>query len=171
MPKSVRQRDVEHLARELKNQISGGVRFDEFSRVLYSTDASIYQMMPIGVVLPRSVDDVLALVDLAKREGMALLPRGAGTSLSGQAINHAIVVDFSKYMDRLIEVDPDEGWARVEPGIVLHALNQQVSRYGLHFAPDPTTANRSTIGGAIGNNSCGTHSILYGKTLDHVLEL
>ena len=166
-----KQQEAEGLARELKKQVSGEVRFDEFSRVLYSTDASIYQMMPVGVVVPRNTDDVLAVVDLAKREQIALLPRGGGTSLSGQAVNHAIVIDFSKYMSRVLEVDPEEGWARVEPGIVLESLNRQLSDHRLHFAPDPTTANRSTIGGAIGNNSCGTHSILYGKTLDQVMEL
>lgn len=165
------KREAEGLERDLKKRISGEVRFDEFSKVLYSTDASIYQMMPVGVVVPRNTEDVLALVDLAKREQIALLPRGGGTSLSGQAVNHAIVIDFSKYMDRLLEVNPEEGWARVEPGIVLESLNNQLSEHRLHFAPDPTTANRSTIGGAIGNNSCGTHSILYGKTLDQVTEL
>ncbi len=128
-------------------------------------------MMPIGVVLPRSQEDVLAVMDLARREGVAVLPRGGGTSLSGQAVNHAVVLDFSRYMDSFIEASPEEGWARVEPGIVLDALNRRISSHGLHFAPDPATANRATVGGAIGNNSCGAHSILYGKTLDHVLEL
>ncbi len=165
------RRETEELARELTKRVSGEVRFDQASRVLYSTDASIYQMMPVGVVVPRNVDDVLAVVDLAKRERVPLLPRGGGTSLSGQAVNHGIVMDFSKYMSSVLEVDAEEGWARVQPGIVLESLNRQLSDHRLHFAPDPTTANRSTIGGAIGNNSCGAHSILYGKTLDQVMEL
>ena len=170
----VRSKETRELVQELRKRVSGEVRFDEFSefsRVLYSTDASIYQMMPVGVVLPRTKEDVLAVIDLAHRERIPVLPRGAGTSLSGQTVNHAIVLDFSKFMDGLLEVNPEERWARVEPGIVLEALNRRVAAHKLHFAPDPSTANRATAGGAIGNNSCGTHSILYGKTLDQVLEL
>ncbi|MCH9035732.1 MAG: FAD-binding protein [Chloroflexi bacterium] len=162
---------TQELVHELRKRVSGEVRFDEFSRALYSTDASIYQMMPVGVVVPRSEEDVLAVMELAHREGIPVLPRGAGTSLSGQTVNHAIVLDFSKYMDGLIETNPEEKWALVKPGIVLESLNREVAKHGLHFAPDPSTANRSTVGGAIGNNSCGTHSILFGKTLDQVLEL
>ena len=159
------------LAAELERRVSGEVRLDDFSRTLYSTDASIYQMKPVGVVTPRDADDVVAVVELANREGIPVLPRGAGTSLSGQTVNHAIVLDFSRHMNRLLEVNPEEGWARVEPGIVVAALNRQVAGHRLHYAPDPSTVNRATVGGGIGNNSCGTHSVLFGKTIDQVLEL
>ena len=159
------------LAAELERRVSGEVRLDDFSRTLYSTDASIYQMKPVGVVTPRDADDVVAVVELANREGIPVLPRGAGTSLSGQTVNHAIVLDFSRHLNRLLEVNPEEGWARVEPGIVVAALNRQVAEHRLHYAPDPSTVNRATVGGGIGNNSCGTHSVLFGKTIDQVMEL
>ena len=164
-------REAEEIAAELRKRVSGEVRFDPYSRVLYSTDASIYQMEPVGVVIPRGVEDVLAVMELAAREKIAVLPRCGGTSLAGQAVNHAIVMDFSKYMDRVLEVNPEEGWARVEPGIVLDRLNGHVAPHGLQYAPDPTTSNRACVGGGIGNNSCGSHSVIYGKTIDHVLDL
>ena len=159
------------LEHELRQLVEGEVRFDAFSKVLYSTDASIYQMEPVGVVIPRHKDDVLAAIDVARRNGVPILPRGGGTSLAGQTVNHAIVLDFSKYMDSLIEVNPDEKWARVQPGIVLDTLNSLLAPHGLKYAPDPSTANRASVGGGIGNNSCGSHSVTYGKTSDHVLEL
>ncbi len=147
------------------------MRFDPFSRVLYSTDASIYQMEPVGVVIPNSVDDVLAVMEVARDNRVPVLPRGGGTSLAGQCVNHAIVMDFSKYMDQLLEVNQEEHWARVQPGIVLDQLNRLLSPYNLQYAPDPTTASRACVGGGIGNNTCGAHSVIYGKTLDHVKEL
>ena len=161
----------QELAQELHRALKGEVRFDDYSRALYNTDASIYQMDPIGVVLPRDAEDVVATMRLAHQYGVPVLPRGGGTSLAGQAVNHAVVLDFSKYMSGLREVNPEEQWAWVEPGLVLDALNQQVAPHSLKYAPDPTTSNRATVGGGIGNNTCGSHSILYGKTLDHVLEL
>ena len=165
------QSETRELELELRRLVEGEVRFDDFSRVLYSTDASIYQMEPVGVVIPRHKDDVLAAVDVARRNGVPILPRGGGTSLAGQTVNHAIVLDFSKYMDALIEVNPDEQWARVQPGIVLDTLNGLLAPHALKYAPDPSTANRASVGGGIGNNSCGSHSVVYGKTGDHVLEL
>ena len=171
MTASARVKEHEELARELRKRVAGPVRFDSVSRVLYSTDASIYQMEPIGVVMPRSREDVLAVMEIAAGRGVPVLPRGGGTSLSGQAVNHAIVMDFSRHMNQVLEVNADERWARVQPGVVLDQLNKQVAPLGLQFAPDPTTANRACIGGAIGNNTCGTHSVVYGKTIDHVLEL
>ena len=164
-------RQGQELARELKKRVSGEVRFDPYSRVLYSTDASIYQMEPVGVVIPRNAEDVLAVMEIAGKNRVPVLPRGGGTSLAGQAVNHAIVMDFSKYMNRVLEVNPEERWARVEPGIVLDELNRQLAPHGLQFAPDPTTSNRACVGGAVGNNTCGSHSVIYGKTIDHVLEL
>ena len=164
-------REGEELAAELRRRVSGEVRFDPFSRALYSTDASVYQMQPVGVVIPRSLEDVLAIMAVANENRVPVLPRGGGTSLAGQAVNHAIVMDFTKYMDRVLEVNEEEGWARVEPGIVIDRLNSHVAPLGLQYAPDPTTSNRACVGGGIGNNSCGSHSVVYGKTLDHVLEL
>lgn len=161
-------REVEE---RLKRRVKGEVRFDAYSQVLYSTDASIYQMVPVGVVLPRDEEDVLAVVEACRECRVPILPRGGGTSLAGQGCNHAVVIDFTKYMHRVLEACPEEGWARVQPGITIDEVNAALRPYGLHFAPDPTTTNRATVGGAIGNNSCGAHSILYGKTVDHVLAL
>ena len=159
------------LEAEFKKRVSGEVRFDPYSRMLYSTDASIYQMDPVGVVIPRTSDDVLAVMDVAARNGVPVMPRCGGTSLAGQAVNHAIVMDFSKYLDRVVEVNRDEHWARVEPGIVLDHLNRHLAPLALQYAPDPTTSNRACVGGGVGNNTCGSHSVIYGKTVDHVLEL
>ena len=161
----------EELARELGKRVSGEVRFDPFSRVLYSTDASIYQMEPVGVVVPDGVEDVLAVMEVAARNGVPVLPRAGGTSLAGQTVNHAIVIDFSKRLNRVLEVNPAERWARVQPGIVLDQLNKHLAPFNLHYAPDPTTTSRACVGGGIGNNTCGAHSVIYGKTLDHVKEL
>ena len=159
------------LARELERAVRGEVRFDGYSRALYNSDASIYQMEPLGVVFPRDAEDVSAAVKLAAQYGAPILPRGGGTSLAGQGTNRAMVLDFSKYMNRLEELNAEEGWARVGPGIVLDQLSHLAAPHGLRFAPDPASSNRGTVGGAIGNNSCGSHSIVYGKTMDHVLEL
>ena len=164
-------RQREELAEEIRRRVSGEVRFDPFSRVLYSTDASIYQMEPVGVVIPRDAEDILAVMEVARDNQVPVLPRSGGTSLAGQSVNHAIVMDFSKYMNQLLEVNEEEGWARVQPGIVLDQLNRQLLPYNLMYAPDPTTANRACVGGGIGNNTCGAHSVIYGKTLDHVKEL
>jgi FAD/FMN-containing dehydrogenase/Fe-S oxidoreductase len=167
----IRGKDREELAQEIGRRVSGEVRFDPYSRVLYSTDASIYQMEPVGVVIPRNVDDVLAVMEIARDHQIPVLPRAGGTSLAGQCVNHAIVIDFSKYMNQLIEVNREEHWARVQPGIVLDQLNRLLAPYDLQYAPDPTTASRACVGGGIGNNTCGSHSVIYGKTLDHVKEL
>ena len=160
--------EVADLSQELKKRVAGEVRFDPYSRALYSTDASIYQIQPLGVVVPKTKEDVIATVDLAYQNGVPVLPRGGGTSLAGQTVGEAIVMDMSKYMNQLLEVNTEEHWARVQPGIVLEGLNLLLRETGLFFPPDPATSNRSNVGGAIGNNSCGAHSILYGKTVDHV---
>ncbi|MBM3941422.1 MAG: FAD-binding protein [SAR202 cluster bacterium] len=167
----IRGKEREELAQELRKRVSGEVRFDPFSRVLYSTDASIYQMEPVGVVIPRSVDDVQAVVEVARDAQVPVLPRGGGTGLAGQTVNHAIVIDFSKYLHQVLEVNREEHWARVQPGIVLEQFNRQMLPHNLQYAPDPTTANRACVGGGIGNNTCGAHSVIYGKTLDHIQEL
>ena len=163
--------DTEALLAELRRHVEGEVRFDKMSRMLYSTDASIYQIEPVGVVIPRHADDVVATVETAVRFGVPVLPRGGGTSLAGQTVGRAIVIDFSKYMRKVVEVNPEEHWVRTQPGIILDELNQQMRPHGLMFAPDPSTSNRGNVGGAIGNNSCGSHSVMWGKTIDHVREL
>jgi len=164
-------RDYFEIAAELKKRIEGDVRFDRYSRVLYSTDASIYQIEPVGVVVPRHKGDVQAVIELANKLDVSVLPRGGGTSLAGQAVGHSIVLDFSKYMRNVLEVNQEELWCRVQPGLVQDELNAHVRAMGLQFGPDTSTANRATIGGMIGNNSSGAHSLTYGKTLDHVIEL
>ena len=156
---------------DLQKKLRGEIRSDPYSRLLYSTDASIYQMDPIGVVIPQQAEDVSILLESAFQNGIAVLPRGGGTSLAGQTVNQAVVLDFSKYMNHVIEINAEEGWVRTQPGITIEELNHHLKPHGLHFAPDPTTSNRATIGGAIGNNSCGAHSILYGKTSEQVLEV
>jgi len=164
-------RDYFEIEAELKKRIEGDVRFDRYSRLLYSTDASIYQIEPIGVVVPRHKGDVQAVIEVANRLNVSVLARGGGTSLAGQTVGHSIVLDFSKYMKNVFEVNKEELWCRVQPGFVQDELNAHVRGMGLQFGPDTSTANRATIGGMIGNNSAGAHSLTYGKTLDHVIEL
>src|ERR1700730_15122416 len=159
------------LEGELKQNIKGEVRFDRGSRAMYSTDGSNYRQIPIGLVVPRDVEDVIAAVEACRKYGAPVLARGAGTSLAGQCCNVAVVFDFTKYMNRILEVDPHKKIARVQPGVVLDTLRNQAEIHQLTFAPDPSTHNRCTIGGMIGNNSCGTHSLLGGKTVDNVEEL
>jgi FAD/FMN-containing dehydrogenase/Fe-S oxidoreductase len=159
------------IAAELTKRLEGDVHFDRTSRLLYSTDASMYQIEPIGVVVPRHKGDVQAVIEIANRFNVPVLPRGGGTSLAGQTVGHAIVLDFSKYMQNVLEVNQEELWCRVQPGLVQDELNAHVRPMGLQFGPDTSTSNRATIGGMIGNNSAGAHSLTYGKTLDHVLEL
>jgi len=158
------------LQRELEKQIEGEVRFDTISRALYSTDASVYQIQPLGVVIPKSREDILRALAVCRRLHCPITMRGGGTSQAGQAIGHGIQIDISKYYNRLLEVNAEERWARVEPGIVLDELNAQLAPLGLRFAPDITTASRATVGGMMANNSSGARSVLYGKTIDHVLE-
>ncbi len=159
------------LERELRKVIAGSVRFDTFSKLLYSTDASMYQVEPLGVVIPRDADDVQAAVEVARREQVALLARGGGTSLTGQTVNRALVLDFSAHMNQMLEVNAEELWARVQPGLVQDELNHHVRPLGLLFGPDTSTSNRATLGGMMGNNSGGSHSITYGLTVEHVIEV
>jgi FAD/FMN-containing dehydrogenase/Fe-S oxidoreductase len=163
--------DSLEIEAELKKRIEGDVRFDRYSRLLYSTDASIYQIEPIGIVVPRHKGDVQAVIEIANKLNVSVLPRGGGTSLAGQTVGHSIVLDFSKYMQNVLEVNKQELWCRVQPGLVQDELNAYVRGMGLQFGPDTSTSNRATIGGMIGNNSAGAHSLTYGKTLDHVIEL
>ena len=159
------------LEADLTATIRGEVRFDAVTRQMYSTDASIYQMEPVGVVIPIDADDVSAILEIASKNGVSVLPRGGGTALSGQTVNHAVVVDFSKYMFHVQEINKEEKWVRTQPGVTIDDLNRQLRSSGLFFTSDPSTSSRANIGGAVGNNSCGAHSIVYGKTVDHVKEM
>ena len=159
------------LERLFRRHTAAEVRFDRASRILYSTDASIYQVEPAGVLIPRSKDDLLAAVGIAAEQHVSLVPRGGGTSLSGQSIGPGVVVDCSKYLNRILEVNLQERWARVEPGVVLAALNQHLAPMGYQFGPDVATIDRANLGGMIGSNSAGARSLKYGKTVDHVIDL
>jgi FAD/FMN-containing dehydrogenase/Fe-S oxidoreductase len=163
--------DISALRHALADAISGEVRFERLDRALYSTDASVYQIVPLGVVFPKTVEDIHAAVSICARAGVPLTARGGGTSQAGQCIGAGVILDFSKHFRQILEVNSAERWARVRPGCVLDDLNQQVRAAGLQFAPDISTASRATIGGMIANNSSGTHSWIHGKTIDHVLEL
>ncbi|MBK7360327.1 MAG: FAD-binding protein [Saprospiraceae bacterium] len=156
---------------ELKNQLAGELHTDALHVGIYATDASNYQILPLAVALPKNEADVLAILRWSNLHKVPVMARGGGTSLVGQTVARAIVIDFTKYMDSILEFNPEERWAWVEPGIVRDVLNQNLSAYQLHFAPDPATTSRATVGGMIANNSSGTRSIRYGKTLDHVIEL
>ena len=159
------------LEAELRRAVHGEVRFDRGSRALYAADGSNYRQIPIGLVIPRDADDVIAAVEICKQFAAPVLPRGAGTSLAGQSCNVAVVLDFTKYMNQILEIDSERRFARVQPGVVLDTLRNRAEKHQLTFAPDPSTHNRCTVGGMIGNNSCGTHSLLGGKTVDNVEEL
>jgi FAD/FMN-containing dehydrogenase/Fe-S oxidoreductase len=174
VPKSSRT-DASGLAEALRSGLRGGlrgdVRFDDGSRALYATDGSNYRQVPIGVVLPHDADDVLAAISVCREFGAPLLCRGGGTSLAGQCCNVAVVLDFSKYMASILEIDPARRIARVQPGVVLDHLRNAAEKHHLTFAPDPASHDRCTIGGMIGNNSCGIHSVMAGKTDDNIEEL
>jgi FAD/FMN-containing dehydrogenase/Fe-S oxidoreductase len=160
--------DAVALDRALRRHIRGDVRFDSQSRALYATDGSNYRQVPIGVVLPRDADDVIAAVSLAREYGAPLLCRGSGTSLAGQCCNVALVLDFTRHMGNIIEIDPERHIARVQPGVVLDHLRNAAEKHHLTFAPDPATHDRCSLGGMIGNNSCGVHSVMAGKTDDNI---
>src|SRR5271154_1506555 len=162
---------AEALRAQLGSDVHKNVRFDRGTRALYATDGSNYRQVPIGVVLPRDADDVLATVALCREFGAPLLCRGGGTSLAGQCCNVAVILDFSKYMARILEIDPARRIARVQPGVVLDHLRAAAEKHHLTFAPDPATHDRCTLGGMIGNNSCGVHSVMAGKTDDNIEEL
>jgi FAD/FMN-containing dehydrogenase/Fe-S oxidoreductase len=159
------------LSEALRAQVCGEVRFDRGTRALYATDGSNYRQVPIGVVFPRDADDVLATVALCCEFGAPLLCRGGGTSLAGQCCNVAVILDFSRHMARILEIDPVRRTARVQPGVVLDHLRAAAEKHHLTFGPDPATHDRCTLGGMIGNNSCGVHSVMAGKTDDNIEEL
>jgi FAD/FMN-containing dehydrogenase/Fe-S oxidoreductase len=163
--------DAAALAAELRRRIGGEVRFDGGDRAMYATDAGNYRHVPIGVVIPRTVEDVVQTVAVCREFGAPIVNRGGGTSIGGQCVNVAVVIDFSKHLDRIVAIDPDRRLARVQPGLVRDRLAEAAAEYGLTFGPDTATHPWATIGGMIGNNSCGIHSVMAGRTADNVREL
>ena len=161
--------DDEAFRRQLASRVRGDLYFDAVTRAVYATDASLFQIVPRCVVVPRDEQDLIAAVGVAREYRVPVTVRGGGTSLSGQTFGPGMVLDVSKYMDQIVQIDPQDQWVRVQPGVVRDRLNAAVACHGLHFAPDPATGSRATIGGMVGNNTCGTRSLVYGKTIDHVL--
>ncbi len=155
----------------LKAQLAGDFLYDDVSRLLYATDASSYRQVPQAVCYPRDNSDLKLLIDFACKHGTSLIPRTAGTSLAGQVVGGGIVVDFSRYLNKILEYNAEEGWVRVQPGVIRDDLNRYLKPYGVFFAPETSTANRAMIGGMIGNNSCGSNSVVYGSTREHLLEV
>ncbi len=166
MQKDALYQDLEN---SLRKELRGEVRFDKLSKILYSTDASNYKIEPIGLVIPKTVEDVIATVGISASYGVPILPRGGGTSLTGQSIGHALIIDFSKYLNKVLHVDKDSKTARVEPGIYLDNMNRELREHGLMFGPDPSSSKVATLGGVVGTNATGAHSILYGMAGDNVL--
>lgn len=163
--------DLNVLAAELQAALQGEVSFSDGTRALYTSDASNYRQVPLGAVIPKTIEDVVRTVEICRKYGVPVLSRGAGTSLAGQCCNVAVVIDFSKHLNKIIEIDPRKRTARVQPGVILDDLRRAAAAYGLTFGPDPATHNRCTLGGMIGNNSCGVHSVIAGKTADNTESL
>ena len=161
--------DEKHL-RELGKSLKGELHIDEVTRRFYATDASAYRELPQAVAIPKDTDDIKALVNFANKHGIGLIPRTGGTSLAGQVVGSGIVVDVSKYFNQILEINKEERWVRVQPGMVRDDLNKHLSKHGLLFGPETSTASRAMIGGMIGNNSCGSNSIVYGSTREHLIE-
>lgn len=156
---------------ELREKLKGDLYTGDTMRILYATDASAYRDMPLAVVMPKDEDDIISLISFARKMKVPLIPRTAGTSLAGQVVGNGIVADVSRYMNRIIEVNPEEQWVKVQPGVVLDELNKTLLPYSLFFGPETSTSNRCMIGGMVGNNACGSHSLVYGSTRDHTLEI
>src|ERR1700683_5440681 len=159
------------LERRLKAQGLGDVRFDVFTRARYATDASHYQIMPLGVVTPSTIEEAERAIGVCRAEGVPVTPRGGGTSQAGQTVNESIIIDCSRRLNRIVELDAAERRCVVEPGIVLDELNRTLKPTGLWFPVDISTASRATIGGMVGNNSCGARSLRYGNTRENVLAI
>ena len=152
-------------------RIEGDYFTDESKLMMYATDASAYREFPHAICWPKSKNDLLELISYAKNNNLTLIPRGAGTSLAGQVVGKGIVVDFSRYFTSIIELNEKENWVRVEPGVILDELNLFLSEYDLFFAPETSTSNRCVMGGMVGNNSSGLHSVIYGSTREHLISL
>ncbi len=162
---------IQNQLPELSSRLEGELLTDSSNLIIYSTDASAYRELPLAVALPKSDNDIRELILFANQQNITLIPRGAGTSLAGQVVGKGIVVDISRYMNRILEVNPVDRWVRVQPGVVLDELNVSLKSYGLFFAPETSTSNRCMIGGMLGNNSSGLHSLIYGTTREHTLEI
>src|SRR6186713_3571910 len=156
---------------QLERQLEGDLFYDITMRTLYATDASAYREMPLAVAIPKTVEDIKRLIRFAKNEKTSLIPRTAGTSLAGQVVGNGIIVDVSKYFTQIVELNKEETWVRVQPGVIRDELNMFLKPYGLFFGPETSTANRAMIGGMVGNNSCGSNSVVYGSTREHLLEV
>jgi FAD/FMN-containing dehydrogenase/Fe-S oxidoreductase len=164
-------KDFPVFIQELNTITTSEIKTDNLSLGVYATDASLYQLLPLAVAIPSNESDLIKIIQIANTYNIPVMPRGSATSLAGQATNHALIIDFTKYFDKILEINPEERYAIVHPGVVRDQLNAAVKDHGLHFAPDPATTSRATLGGMIANNSSGTKSIKYGKTIDHVLGL
>ena len=163
--------DSQHIGIDLKRKLLGEVLFDDISRTLFSTDACMYQIKPLGVVVPKNIDDVVETVRYCNERQIPITSRGAGTSLAGQSIGSGIILVFNKYFRNILEVNEDERTVSVQPGVVLNELNKNLLHHGSMFGPDPSTGKQCVIGGMIGTNAAGPHTVKYGATKDNVLEL
>src|SRR5699024_10087860 len=157
--------------KRLSGQLSGELYWSKTMRLIYATDASAYRELPLAVAYPKDVSDLKLLLDFGVRHHVGIIPRAAGTSLAGQVVGNGIVVDISKHINKILELNLEEGWVKVEPGVVRDELNLYLQPFGYFFAPETSTSNRATLGGMVGNNSCGANSLRYGSTREHVLAL
>src|SRR5579872_1276216 len=162
---------LERALEALGQELEGELYYDTTTRTLYATDASAYREMPLAVAVPKTVDDIRKLIAFARSEKTSLIPRTAGTSLAGQVVGKGIIVDVSKYFTSILEFNKEEAWVRVQPGVIRDDLNLWLKPHGLLFGPETSTANRAMIGGMVGNNSCGSNSIVYRSTREHLLEV
>lgn len=167
------QTDIQQINKimSLEQKVSGEFKFDELHRLIYSTDASDYSEKPLAVFYPKTIDDIKKIIEFANKENLPLIPRGGGTSLAGQVVGKGLVVDVSKHLNKIIEINKEEKWVRVEPGVIPDVLNIELKNYGLFWGPETSTSNRNTLGGMVGNNSCGSHFPLYGNTRENLLEV
>ncbi len=156
---------------QLAGQLEGKLYYDNTMRTLYATDASAYRELPLAVAMPKTVEDIKKLIAFASKEKTSIIPRTAGTSLAGQVVGSGIVVDVSKEFTKILELNKEEHWVRVQPGVIRDELNMFLKEHGLFFGPETSTANRAMIGGMVGNNSCGSNSIVYGSTRDHLISV
>ena len=160
-----------HKLSKLAGELEGELHYDNTMRTLYATDASAYREMPTAVAFPASVTDIKKLIQFARRENTSIIPRTAGTSLAGQVVGNGIVVDVSRTFTQILEVNPAENWVRVQPGVIRDELNLFLKQYGLYFGPETSTANRAMIGGMVGNNFCGSNSLVYRSTREHLISV
>jgi len=167
----MKQNDLHTEVKQLESQLEGDVAIDLSHRLMYATDASVYRELPLGVVRPKSREDIRKLIRFGRENHIPIIPRTAGTSLAGQVVGSGLVVDVSRYMTGILELNTEENWIRIEPGVILDELNQFVAKHGLFFGPETSSSSRCMIGGMVGNNSCGAHSVIYGSTRDHVISV